>query len=793
MKFSRSWLEEWVNPIPEDEEFFHQLTMAGLEVDGYEKLGKGLSGVVVAEIEEITSVADSDHLNCCTVRLGAEVVQVVCGAPNARVGLKTALATVGTNLKGELEIKKAKLRGVESEGMLCSASELGIGDDDAGIMEFPASCILGEEISKALSLDDTIIDLDLTPNRGDCLSIRGIAREVGVLNALDVKEAEVNEVESTINDMFSVSLESPEDCPIYIGRVIKGIDTNLQAPLWMQEKLRRCGLRSIDPVVDVTNFVMLELGQPMHAFDLSKLAEEIIVRKADENEVILLLDDSEIQLDSNALVIADSNKPIALAGVMGGLESGVTDATVDLFLEAAFFTPLSVAGTARRFGLQTDASHRFERGVDLELQVVAMQRATELLLEIVGGKAGPIIESRAENALRKTSLVSLSSNRLNDMLGIEVDVDQVDQILTRLGFSVETKNIGESDVIWLVKSPSHRFDINLEADLVEEVCRVYGYENIPVKLPLAQLALRTTSERQISDFELKKHVAGLGFQEVITYSFVDPKLMQVLDPQVELLSLQNPMSSDQSVMRSNLFPGLVQAVHSNKSRQQDFIRLFELGSVFRLKNNELIQAEVLSGVLWGFSAKESWSEQQRQVDFYDVKGCVDYLVNLVGVAQIDYRKTTNPVLHPGQGADIFADMKRIGHFGKLHPSISAGLELEDLYVFEIDGDFVRTKERRFFSLVSKFPSVRRDISVLIDESIEVAEVTKIAEEVLGELLVGSIIFDLYQGEGIPDSQKSVGLGLTLQSQKETLKEQEINDLASHVLKALQKKLGATLR
>ena len=793
MKFSRSWLEEWVNPIPEDEEFFHQLTMAGLEVDGYEKLGKGLSGVVVAEIEQITPVADSDHLNCCKVRLGAEVVQVVCGAPNARVGLKTALATVGTNLKGELKIKKAKLRGVESEGMLCSASELGIGDDDAGIMELPASCILGEEVSKALSLDDTLIDLDLTPNRGDCLSIRGIAREVGVLNELEVKEAEVNEVESTINDMFSVSLESPEDCPIYIGRVIKGIDTNLQVPLWMQEKLRRCGLRSIDPVVDVTNFVMLELGQPMHAFDLGKLAEEIIVRKADENEVILLLDDSEIQLDSNALVIADSNKPVALAGVMGGLESGVSDTTVDLFLEAAFFAPLSVAGTARRFGLQTDASHRFERGVDLELQVVAMQRATELLLEIVGGKAGPIIESRTENALRKTSQVSLSSNRLNDMLGVEVDLDQVDQILTRLGFSVENKNIGESDATWLVKSPSHRFDINLEADLVEEVCRVYGYENIPVKLPLAQLALRTTSERQISDFELKKHVAGLGFQEVITYSFVDPKLMQVLDPQVELLSLQNPMSSDQSVMRSNLFPGLVQAVHSNKSRQQDFIRLFELGSVFRLKNNELIQAEVLSGVLWGFSAKESWSEQLRQVDFYDVKGCVDYLVNLVGVAQIDYRKTTNPVLHPGQGADIFVDMERIGHFGKLHPSISAGLELEDLYVFEIDGDFVRTKERRFFSSVSKFPSVRRDISVLIDESIEVAEVTKIAEEVLGELLVGSIIFDLYQGEGIPTSQKSVGLGLTLQSQKETLKEQEINDLASRVLKALQKKLGATLR
>ena len=760
---------------------------------GYEQLGEGLSGVVVAEIEEITPVADSDHLNCCQVRLGAEVVQVVCGAPNARVGLKTALATVGTNLKGELKIKKAKLRGIESEGMLCSASELGMGDNDEGIIELPASCVLGEEINKALNLDDILIDLDLTPNRGDCLSIRGIAREVGVLNELEVKESGLNEVESTINETLSVSLESSEDCPIYVGRVIRGIDAKLQAPLWMQEKLRRCGLRSIDPVVDVTNFVMLELGQPMHAFDLNKLADEIIVRKAREDEELLLLDDSEIRLDSNALVIADKIKPVALAGVMGGLESGVSDTTVDLFLEAAFFTPLSVAGTARRFGLQTDASHRFERGVDLGLQVVAMQRATELLLEIVGGKAGPIIESRAENALQKSSLVSLSSNRLNDLLGVEVDLDQVDQILTRLGFSVENKSLEEGDVIWLVRSPSHRFDINLEADLVEEVCRVYGYENIPINLPVAQLSLRTTSERKISDFELKKHVAGLGFQEVITYSFVDPKLMQTLEPQADLLSLQNPMSSDQSVMRSNLFPGLIQAVHSNKSRQQDVIRLFELGSVFRLKNSELIQTEVLSGILWGYSANEFWSERLRQVDFYDVKGCVDYLVNLVGVSEVDYRKTTNPILHPGQGADIFAGMECVGFFGKLHPAIGAHLELEDLFVFELDGEFVRCKERRFFSPVSKFPGVRRDISILIDQSIEVAEVTNIAEEVLGELLVGSVIFDLYQGEGIPDSQKSVGLGLTLQSQKDTLKEQEINDLASSVLEVLQKKLGATLR
>ncbi len=767
--------------------------MAGLEVDGYEDIGEGLAGVVVAQIEEVTGVADSDHLNCCKVRTDTELLQVVCGAPNARVGLKTALAKVGANLKGKLEIKKTKLRGIESEGMLCSASELGLGDDDEGIIELPSSSVLGAEITEALSLEDVLIDLDLTPNRGDCLSIQGIAREVGVLNELEVKEVRIDEVKPTIDQGLSVSLESPEDCPIYVGRVIKGIDGNNQAPEWIKEKLRRCGLRSIDPVVDVTNFVMLELGQPMHAFDLSKIAGEIIVRKARENEALLLLDDSEIQLDSKALVIADSNNPVALAGVMGGLESGVSHETVDVFLEAAFFTPLSVAGTARRFGLQTDASHRFERGVDFELQVVAMHRATELLLEIVGGKAGPIIESRAEGALLKTPLVPLSSKRLDALLGLEVDPEHVDNMLARLGFSVESKKVEENDVAWLVKSPSYRFDINQEADLVEEVCRVYGYENVPAKTPSAQLSLRATSEQKISDFELKKHVAGLGFQEVITYSFVDPKLMKSLDPEVDPLTLQNPMSSDQSVMRSNLFPGLIQAAHSNKSRQQDVIRLFELGSVFRLKNNELIQSEVLSGILWGYSDSETWCEQLREVDFYDVKGCVDHIVNLVGVEQVHYRKTTSSILHPGQGADIYSGQECVGQFGKLHPAISTTLELEDVFLFEIEGEFARSKKKRVFSPISKFPSVRRDISLLIDESVEVSEIKKIAEDVLGETLMSSIIFDLYQGKGIPESQKSIGLGLTLQSQKGTLKEQEINDLASGVLKALQSKLGATLR
>ena len=795
MKFSKAWLEEWVSPVPENEEFFHQLTMAGLEVDGYEEVGDDLSGVVIAEIQSIGSVPDSKHLNECKVSYGEETVTVVCGAPNARAGLKTALALVGTELKGGVKIEKTKIRGIDSEGMLCSQKELGLGDDDEGILELPDSSNLGEAVTDSLFVRDTIVDLDLTPNRGDCLSIQGIAREVAVLNQLEFTKVDIPSVEVQISDTLPVKLDSPGDCPLYVGRVIKGIKPDAEAPLWIKEKLRRSGLRSIDAVVDITNYVMLELGQPMHAFDLGALSEEIVVRKASSGESLLLLDGSLIELDDRALVIADSVKPVALAGVMGGLDSAVSSTTIDVFLEAAFFSPLSLAGTARRFGLQTDACHRFERGVDPSLPVEAIERATALLIDVVGGKPGPVLETQVAESLQQQQPVQLSLKRLNGLLGVEIDSEKVDEIINRLGFITQSPEHLESedDVHWLVTTPSHRFDVSLEADLIEEIARVFGYENIPTRSPKTTQSLQKVIETQIRQFDLKKHIANLGFQEVISYSFVDPNKMSLLDPEREFLALANPMSSEQSVMRSNLLPGLIEAAQANKYRQQEAIRLFELGSVFRIRKEGLVQAEVLTGLIWGNAEPEAWTQGLRRVDFYDIKGCADYLLELIGDESVEYKKTSNPILHPGQGVDVYVDGAHAGYFGQLHPSISKELDVEESFVFEIETSLALRRQKRTFKELSKYPSVRRDISILVDQAVEVADIKKIAVETLGELLVDSVIFDVYQGDGMLDSQKSVGLGLTLQSQKATLNEQEINELASSVLRALQDKLGATQR
>ena len=793
MKVSEAWLKEWVSPIPERKEFFHQLTMAGLEVDGFEKVGGELEGVVVAQIEEVEAIAESDHLSYCKVSCGEKAFQVVCGASNVRPGLKTALAISGTSLTNGLLIKKTEMLGFTSDGMLCSSQELGLGDDHEGIIELPAECPVGASIREALNLDDITIELDLTPNRGDCLSIMGVAREVAVLNELSISYPEIDPILPQIDEVLPMRVDDQEGCPIYVGRTIRDIDSSIKTPFWVKEKLRRSGLRTIGPVVDVTNYVMLELGQPMHAFDLDFLGQEIAVRNASEGETLVLLDEREIDLNAKALIIANQNGPVALAGVMGGLNSGVSSETTDIFLEAAFFNPISVAETSRLYGLHTDASHRFERGVDINLQSLAMERATALLLEIVGGQPGPIVEFISEGFRDNEDTVPLALERINKLLGIEIEATQVDLILDRLGFIVVEREGNLQSVSWVVKSPTHRFDINIEADLIEEVCRIYGYENIPSTLPSSNLSLQTVKLGAISEIELKKQAVSLGLQEVITYSFVDPKVMELLDPEHQLLSLANPMSLEQSVMRSNLFPGLVAAVLANKSRQQDVVRLFEFGSVFVLGESGLVQSNVLSGALWGKANSESWAKSSADSDLYDVKGCVDRFVGLVGKREVDYRRTSSPILHPGQGADVYVRDELIGYFGKLHPSISSDLGLDDLFIFELKTDFVLSREKRFYSPISKFPSVRRDIAIVVDDSIEVAEIEGSVRSVLGAVLVSLTVFDLYKGKGITESRKSVGLGLTLQSQKETLKEEEINRFAAKVLQTLERQFNATLR
>ncbi|MEQ9452286.1 MAG: phenylalanine--tRNA ligase subunit beta [Pseudomonadales bacterium] len=793
MKFSEAWLREWVEPDLDSAALLQQLTMAGLEVDGVEPVAGEFSDVVVARIEACEAHPDADKLRVCTVNDGQGQHQVVCGAPNARAGLVTAFARVGAVLGGDFKIKKAKLRGVESFGMLCSASELGYGDDHDGIIELAEDLSPGISVREALQLDDITVELDLTPNRGDCLSLKGIAREVGVLNNVAVRYPTIEPVAATIEDTFPVTLDAPAGCPRYLGRVIRGVDLSRPSPKWMQEKLTRCGLRSIDAVVDVTNYVMLELGQPMHAFDLRQLHSGISVRMADEGEKLTLLDGQEVALDRETLLITDGNGPVAMAGVMGGERSGVQADTTDVFLECAFFAPLAIAGTARRYGLHTDASHRYERGVDYQLQVAAVERATALLLSAVGGEAGLISEAVSSEHLPQAEQVTLRHPRLTELLGVEIPVTQVDECLARLGLEIVARTDKEP-VSWTVLAPSHRFDIAIEADLVEEVCRVYGYNNIPSTRPFSDLALRDVPGEQSSERALKEHLAQSGLQEVITYSFVDPALMDLLDPGAEPLALSNPMSSEQSVMRTNLLAGLVDALRENTARQQTRVRLFEIGSVFVPGAQGLQQPVHVGGLIWGRRAPESWLSDGDGVDFFDVKGLTDRFITWAGLKDLQYQPAEDAVLHPGQSAVLVtAQDEIVGRLGRLHPEIEARLEVTGVYVFELDASALLARPKRTHSGISKYPSVRRDLAIVVQRSVSAAEVRAVVRDALGENLVEFTLFDVYEGKGIDSNEKSLAIGLTFQSQTATLTEDEIGGFADTALNALKDQLSARLR
>jgi phenylalanyl-tRNA synthetase beta chain len=796
MKFSEAWLREWVNPSVSRQELLDQLTMAGLEVDGIQAVSGDFRGVVVAEVLSANKHPDADKLSVCEVSDGTDVHQVVCGAPNVRPGLITAYARVGAVLPGDFKIKRAKLRGVESNGMLCSADELGIGDDHDGIVELDADGehrhLIGNDLRSVLELDDVTVDLDLTPNRGDCLSMRGLAREVGVLNNLAVSSRDFEPVAATIADEFPVELANPAGCPRYLGRVIKGIDVAAQSPGWMVEKLRRCGLRSIDPVVDVTNYVMLELGQPMHAFDLQVLNDKIVVRAGSSGETLTLLDGRSVELDADTLLIADGSGPVAMAGVMGGERSGIQAGTADVFLECAFFAPLAIAGTARRFGLHTDASHRFERGVDFQLQHRAMERATRLLLDIVGGEPGPITEAVAEAELPQVAQVQLRQARLNELLGVNIDVQDVDQALARLDFQVVSREADEGGVSWTIRAPSHRFDIACEADLVEEVCRIYGYNHIPSRQPQVALELGKVPLHSAPVAALKGHMAALGYHEAITYSFVDPKLQDLLDPGVQPLALANPMSSEQSVMRTSLLPGLLEALRFNVARQQDSIRLFEVGLCFK-PGAELSQTLTLGGLLSGRRQPESWGHGAQEVDFFDLKGDVERLFAWNGLG-VTYDRLTDPALHPGQAAGVYLDGVPLGRLGRLHPEIERALDItQPVFLFEFAAEQVMRRGRRTHRALSKYPSVRRDIALVVADHVSSGQVESILRDAMGEALVDLRLFDLYQGKGIDSNEKSLGIGLTFQDPSATLTEEDIGNYMGKVLAALADGVGGRLR
>ena len=791
MKFSESWLRKAVNPSISTEDLVAQVTMAGLEVDAVESAAPEMSGVVIGEIVSVEQHPDADKLRVCQVAGGGEIAQVVCGAPNARAGIKVPFATVGAKLPGDFKIKKAKLRGIESFGMLCAQTELQLGDDDDGLWELPAVAPVGSDLIDYLELNDNIIEVDLTPNRGDCLSIRGLAREVGVLNKAAVTEQTCAPVAATIEDRITITLEAPEACARYVGRVIRNLDLAQPTPQWMQEKLRRSGVRSLGPAVDVTNYVLLELGQPMHAFDLSKIDGDIVVRMG-RDEKVKLLDDSEVVVDTQTLVIADNSKALAMAGIMGGDESAVGNNTTDILFESAWFNPLAIAGKARNYGKHTDSSHRFERGVDSQLQVAAIERASALMLDICGGQAGPVVIEESAEHLPAPATIKLRDAHLAQQLGVVIGASEIDDILTRLGLSLVARDdLGST---WV--APSWRFDIAIEQDLVEEVARIYGYNNLPTSTPTMALELQAKPERQQDLSIFRQQLVASGYQEAVTYSFVDPELQKWVDPETLAVALQNPISADMSVMRTSLWPGLLSTAIYNLNRQQNRVRIFEAGQCFVPgENGALTQNMALAGLICGSRTPTGWIASKDKVDFFDLKGDLEAVLALTGLAeQFSFTAAEHPALHPGQAAMVSRNGEQVGWIGQLHPKLQAQLDVSTpVYLFQVDVAKVSESRLPKFSEVSKFPAVRRDLAFLVDSQIASADLMLEARNAGGEHLVDLMLFDVYQSKDIDNKGKSLALGLTFQHASRTLTDDEINMSIDRVVKKLDVKFKAELR
>ncbi|EIX4875863.1 TPA: phenylalanine--tRNA ligase subunit beta [Vibrio vulnificus] len=794
MKFSESWLREWVNPAVTTDELTHQITMAGLEVDDVLPVAGTFNGVKVGHVVECGQHPDADKLRVTKVDVGEEaLLDIVCGAANCRQGLKVAVATVGAVLPGDFKIKKAKLRGQPSHGMLCSFTELGIDVESDGIMELASDAPIGMDFRDFLALNDVTVDVDLTSNRADCFSIRGMAREVGVLNRADVTEPSVAPVAPSIDDTVAIEVKAPAACPRYLGRVVKNVNVQAKTPLWMQEKLRRCGIRSIDPVVDITNFVLLEQGQPMHAFDLAKIDGGIVVRLAEQGEKITLLDGSEAELNADTLVVADHNKALAIAGIFGGEESGVTSETKDVLLECAFFAPDHIRGRARSYGLHTDSSMRFERGVDYALQVNAMERATQLLVEICGGEVAPVVAVESEAELPKPNKVALRRTKLDNLLGHHIADSDVVEILERLGMTVETTAEG-----WVAVAPTWRFDIAIEQDLVEEVGRIYGYDNIPNQNPTAALKMHDHQEANIPLKRVRDLLVDRGYHEAITYSFVEPEQQKLVVPGVDALILPNPISAEMSAMRLGLIQGLLNTVVHNQKRQQPRVRLFEYGLRFipcDTAENGMRQEPMLAGVIAGTRSEEHWNIDTNTVDFFDLKGDVEAILELsANDKAYSFVAAKHPALHPGQSAAIVVDGKEIGVIGTVHPELERKFGLNGrTIVFEIEWSAINRKVIPEAVALSKFPANRRDIAVVVDEAVASGDIVNACLEVGGEFLKAAKLFDVYVGKGVEEGKKSLAIALTLQSNERTLEDADIAGAVDAIVAHVSEKFGASLR
>lgn len=791
MKVSELWLREWVNPSLTGPQLIAQLTMAGLEVDSRHPVAGEFDHVVVASVLKTKPHPQADKLTLCEVDAGkGTTLNIVCGAANVRAGLKVALALPGANLPGNIHIKESMLRGQLSQGMLCSVAELGLEESSDGIMELAEDAPVGTDVRDYLMLNDHVLDIDLTPNRADCFSVLGVAREVAALNNLPLRGLPSVVNTPVIDETLTINLQAAEACPQYCGRIIRAINPQASTPLWMKERLRRSGIRSLHPVVDVTNYVMLELGQPMHAFDLQTIDKNINVRFARNNETLVLLDGQEVTLNEKVLVIADAQKALAMAGVMGGESSAVQAETTDIFLESAFFNPLIVAGVARRYGLFTDSSQRFERGVDPTLQTLAIERATELLLSIVGGQAGPLTLANKAVDLPAKITITFNPAKVKQLTGVEISEDTMLKLLKDLGMAVECQQHH-----WKVGVPAHRFDIALDVDLVEEIIRLHGYDNIKATPLITTVQAGQPNVLECLSNRIAAFLSSRGYHETISYSFVDPELQQELYPELPTMQLLNPISSELAVMRVGMWPGLLASMIYNMNRQQSAIKLFEAGVVFDGEGTALQERPCIAGLLTGEHGNMNWSESSRTFDFYDMKGDLQSLFSSLHLSEIQFVPGTHSALHPGKTARILMGETEIGWLGALHPRLMDGLQLnDDIMLFELTlKGLVNEKSIRYHS-ISKYPQIRRDLSLLVDTAVTGQQIEQAVREVVAAEWLNSFdIFDVYTGEGIPVGKKSLAIALILQDDSRTLVDAEINTIISAIISKLNDDFAIILR
>ncbi|MCB1936625.1 MAG: phenylalanine--tRNA ligase subunit beta [Nitrosomonas sp.] len=787
MKFSENWLRTFVNPDYSGEELAHALTMAGLEVESYEPVAASFEKVVVAEVLKVEKHPEADRLNVCQVNVAKhaeEPLQIVCGAPNVRPGIKVPCAMIGAQLPG-MTIKKAKLRGVSSSGMLCSERELGISESADGLLILPDDATAGQDFREYYALNDKVFTLKLTPNRADCLGVYGVAREISAITGTALKQMQIEAVPAEIQDKLEMHISVPEACPLYCGRIVRDVNLAVETPLWMKQRLERSGLRSINAVVDITNYVLLETGQPMHAFDLAKLDGAITVRYANADEKIKLLNDSEISLTPDMLLIADDRKPLALAGIMGGLDSGVALSSKDIFLECAFFAPDVIAGKSFTLGFSSDSAHRFERGVDFSATGSIMEYATRLILSVCGGKAGPVVEAKKQLPQRQPVVVR--TERVRRVLGVFLTVEQISEFFERLQFVFT-----EIDGVFSVTPPSYRFDLAIEEDFIEELARIYGYDSIPAQQPKIESVMLPEREDLLTPAALKHMLVLRDYQEVVNYAFVDQSWENDLLQNKTPIVLKNPIASHMGVMRSSLIGGLMANLQFNLNRRQDRVRLFEMGGCFENDaSGNYRQIDRLAGLGYGFAHPEQWGESSRLIDFFDVKSDIEMLFQ---AREIEFKTGVHPAFHPGKSARIMVEQNAAGWLGELHPHWQKKFDLpKPVILFELTLGALLPRSLPYAHEISKYPPVRRDIAVIVDNEINVQTLLAALQENKPEMVTEIALFDMYRGKSVDENKKSLAFKIMLQDVEKTLTDEDVDKTIVQLLDVLEQKFGAILR